>query len=234
MSEAFANSPSPELGHNDNGLSADEILLREANHRIANQLATLNGLVNLQKADLRRRPRALSPAEAIVLLEDVQRGIDAMARLHRLLADGPAGPNVDLAAFLPGVAEAILSSLSFAGRASLTCLHPLTCPAPREMALPISLIVSELVTNAVKHAHPTGVHGQIEVSFRRHGDDALSVAVSDDGIGLPENIDPRRVGSRLGLDLIHAFADQLHARLSFVQPGIGLSVQLEVPLGPVN
>jgi two-component sensor histidine kinase len=205
------------------------MLLLESAHRIANQLAMVSGLISLQIRGLRRRPRQISSDEAIDLLEDVRRATEAISDLHRLLAERPLANDVDLADFLPRITEAIVTSLAADGRATVNHRRLQSCPVPPETALHIGLLVGELVTNAVKYAHPTGVDGRIEVAVERDGAGGLVIEVSDDGVGLPEDFDVDGDGERHGMSLIQQFADKLDARLIFIQAGIGLTVRLEAP-----
>jgi two-component sensor histidine kinase len=94
--------------------------------------------------------------------------------------------------------------------------------------LSIGFIVVELVTNAVKYAHPTGVAGEIKVACAQDPDGTITVAVSDDGVGLPEGMDPMKADS-LGLRIVRSLAAQLGARVSFAHDALGLSCVLQIP-----
>jgi two-component sensor histidine kinase len=93
-----------------------------------------------------------------------------------------------------------------------------------DQATPVALIVSELVTNALKYAHPTGVAGRIQVSCRSVGG-GLVVEVTDDGVGLSETFDPHTDGG-LGFRVVRGLARQLGAKLVYESGGIGLTVRL--------
>jgi len=92
-----------------------------------------------------------------------------------------------------------------------------TEPALLEMAqaVPCGLIVNELLTNALKHAFPEGRQGRIKVAF---GSDETQwrLEVSDDGMGLPADIDSQNVNS-MGLQLIHLLVQQLGGNLNVVR-----------------
>src|SRR5262249_36595020 len=92
----------------------------------------------------------------------------------------------------------------------------------------IGLAVSELLMNAVKYAHPTGVEGTVLIGCNRAGD-AVIVEVADDGIGFPEDFDPLSCGD-LGLQLVRSLADQLKARLTFRDTGLGVRASLRIPI----
>jgi two-component sensor histidine kinase len=208
------------------GISVED-LVREANHRIANNLTVIGGLVRLQAADVSRQGKALSAEEVCTLLKEVGGRIETVSRLHRLLAQATSQSKPDLGSYLGEVASAVIGSL--AGSAQFKLRTELNCPAlPPSQALSLGFIVGELVTNCVKYAHPSGVAGEIRLTCRQASSGGAVVEVSDDGIGLPEGFDPSRDGG-LGLRLIRSLASQLGAEVSFAEPGTGLRVRLTIP-----
>ena len=81
-----------------------------------------------------------------------------------------------------------------------------------EVALPVGLIVNEIVSNSLRHAFPDGRGGQIRVSLRRQSSERIVLSVSDDGIGVDEGkTEPRGIG----LTLVQALADQIEGTISF-------------------
>jgi two-component sensor histidine kinase len=103
-------------------------------------------------------------------------------------------------------------------------------PDPRRPRAGDGLILGELATNAIRFAHPTGIPGTLEVRCDRDITAAsLVLTVADDGVGLPENFDPRQ-SPHLGLRIVGALAAQLGAALRFDNTELGLSVGLWVPI----
>jgi two-component sensor histidine kinase len=210
----------------DNQLA--EIWLKESDHRIANNLTLVGGLLRLQAAEIVKRQRDLSPKEALLALEEASRRIETVGSLHRLLAQRSDNGDLDATKFLRDIAEATVFSQTHAGRACLTFLSSKECSVRAAQALPMGLIVGELVTNSVKYAHPAGVKGVISVMCDRNADGGIDLEVSDDGVGLPDGFHPQRAES-LGLRLVRVLAQQLGARLTFIEPGIGLTVRVSAP-----
>jgi two-component sensor histidine kinase len=95
-----------------------------------------------------------------------------------------------------------------------------------DVAIPCGLIVNELVTNALKHAFPDGRSGKIWVVLQEDPVE-LRLEIEDDGVGMPESLDPRNTGS-LGLDLVFTFAEQLDATVEIGRKG-GTSFQFRFP-----
>ena len=202
-------------------------LIAEANHRIANNLATIAGLARLQAGTVGEATDSFTGKEVRLMLQEFGGRVDAVARLHRLLADPGHQGTVDLAEYLRGIAEAVIATMSFAGSAELRFEAEAGCSISSKRALSFGLVVGELVTNAVKYAHPTGIGGLISVGCRRDPDGLIVVEVSDDGVGLPDGLDPME-SAHLGLRLVRSLAQQLGAEIAFDDDGLGLRVVLSI------
>ncbi len=205
-----------------------EVLLAESNHRIANNLTVISGLVRLQAAEVARTDKLYSPDDVRTLLTEVGARIETVSRLHRLLAEAARGRAPDLGSYLGDVARTVVSSLTSSGRDDQLHADVEACSLPANQALSVGFIVGELVTNAVKYAHPGGAIGAIRLRCHKGPEGETLVDVSDDGVGLPEGFDPMDQGG-LGLRLVRSLANQLGGELSFHQDGLGLSVRLRVP-----
>jgi len=207
--------------------SEPDALVFEAHHRVANNLALIAGFVRMHARDIAKWTGPASLEDVRILLEEVGLRVEAVGQLHRRLAliDQPA--NVDLAVYIRDIAESVLASLSFAGRARLTVDAGAVCAVPAQTALLVGLAVSELLMNAIKYAHPTGVTGHVLIGCNRAGD-AIIVDVADDGVGFPEGFDPMTC-TELGIQLVRSLASQLKADLRFHDTGIGVHVTLSIP-----
>jgi two-component sensor histidine kinase len=196
----------------------------EANHRTGNNLFLIAGLgvKHPQRIahDERRRSR--------IILEEFGGRLDTVARLHRLLASGQQKASIHIANYLRDIAEAVISSLSVAGKAELQFVSDPGCSLPPKEALSLGLIVGELVTNAVKYAHPTGIAGTITLSCRRASGGNITIEISDDGVGLPEGVDPIK-SDDFGFRLVRSLADQLGATIAFYSDCLGLRFVLHMP-----
>lgn len=81
-----------------------------------------------------------------------------------------------------------------------------------ETAIPLGLIVNELISNAYKHGYPGGRKGEIVLRLKALENNAVELEVRDDGVGLPEEFEPRKVAS-LGMQLVVSLAQQLDSKL---------------------
>jgi two-component sensor histidine kinase len=216
----------PPLGGNSSPPDA----AAQTNHLIANSLARMASLARIYGSSICKNPRMMSGEEVRLLLEEFGGRLQVVAGLHRLLAELPEA-SIAIADYLQDIAESVVSSLSFAGENELQFACDPGCRVPPERALSIGLIVCELVTNAVKYAHPTGVTGHIRIACRRHLDGSILLEVSDDGVGLPEGVNLMKNGL-LGFRLVRSLVQHIDAKIEVHDDGLGLCFMLQVP-GPM-
>ncbi len=189
------------------------ILLREVNHRVANSLQLITSLIEMQAR------RVADPAARLMLRQAAER-VEAVTLVHRRLYTGDNVEFVEMDDYLTGLVDEL-------ERATQTADGPLpeTVTAQRRIALqadpvrvetdkavPLGLIVNELVTNALKYAYPEERPGQVRVSLTCAGA-ALQLTVEDDGIGYPEDGAVPK-GSGLGSLIVSSMAQTLHATLA--------------------
>jgi two-component sensor histidine kinase len=204
------------------------LISAEADHRIANSLSIVAGLVRLHRSAVATRDGPLSVADACDLFDEIAARIAAVGQLHRMMARAVRGGSLDLGDYLHDIAEGLSATLSYAGRVAPLQYSLRPCPIASERALWIGLVVGEAITNAIKYAHPSGVPVRISVACQRLSGGLIAVDVRDDGIGFPEGFDPRRDGG-LGLRLVRTLADRLRGRVEFSDDGVGLRVRLIAP-----
>jgi len=194
-----------------------QILLHEVNHRVKNSLALVASLLNLQA-------RGTSPEVAAALNEACHR-IQAVAEVHRGFYLGEDVDQVDLTDLLKEMIEQV-APLRPEISVSLTVEDHLQLSA--DQAVPVGLIVNELLTNALKHAFPDGANGRVDVRVRScHGH--MVVSVSDTGRGMSADWSPQ-FGTSLGGRLLQGLAAQVQADLSYSSsPGHGTTFHLTVP-----
>lgn len=211
--------------------SAAFLPLAEAHHRIANSLEVIGSLVQLQGRELIKRNRSLTPHEAQRILDEVAARIATVALLHRLLSRTPSQDVIDLGFYLRQVCEGLVGALAYGGQVELSGLEDGFCRLRADRAVPLAVLLNELVTNAFKYGERCGSEHRIVIACRHEGDDQLVLEISDNGCGLPEGFDPDRDGG-LGLRVVRALAGQLAGRLDFRSAPHGLTVRLEIPSGP--
>jgi two-component sensor histidine kinase len=163
------------------------------------------------------------------MLQETAGKIVSVSHLHRRLAEQSHSAFVDLGDYLIGVGSALVSSLSLGHRVSLVQRLTTDGRVTPEQAQQIGLLVSEIIMNAVKHAHPTGIPVQISLGCRRDEEGRLVVEIGDDGVGLPEDFDIASNGG-VGFRLIRSLVQGLRADLRIESDPLGLSFLVTLPL----
>lgn len=223
--QLLSGSPSEVSGGRHEPVS--DVLIAESNHRIANNLTLIAGMLRLQANDIAKAGLALSPQDAKNLLAEVGSRIETVGRLHRLLAESGGASHLDMNEYLQDIAEAAICSMS-GQNVFLAPASQAVCELPAQIALSVGFIVGEAVTNAVKYAHPAGAPGSITLDCRRLHDGSTQVLVGDDGVGLPEHFDADLDGG-LGLRMMRTIAGQLGAQFAIMPHATGLTVSLVLP-----
>ena len=136
---------------------------------------------------------------------------------------------VNLVELLDETCAGLLSTVDYSG--SLTRLPSDDCAVTSDEAAVIGLIVGEAVTNAITYSHPTGVPGKITVQCQQDDNGRITIDVTDDGVGLPENFDPKSDGG-VGFRMMRALSERLEAALAFESSSLGLGVSLRLPNKP--
>lgn len=198
----------------------------EADHRIANSLMLVASLLRLQAKELGKQPFLTGP-ELKGLLDDAATRVDAVSQLHRLIAAAPNADAVDSATYLRRVGDAAGSVGTGAKvRLRYNLADNLRLDSIRLASL--GMLVSEAIINALKHAHPSGVAGEIAITFRKIADEYV-LAIEDDGVGLPEGFDPVQDGG-LGFRTMRHLALGLRGRLLHRSTPLGLRTELLFPV----
>jgi len=204
----------------------------EADHRIANNLSVLNSLIWMQAKRVAQRGSVYRADEVCALLSEISTRVETIANLHKLLAGNVDGDEVNVGEFVRRTCSA-LGSLSSSSGLSVSVRGGCEQTVHARQALSIGLITAELITNAVKYAHPTGIPVHIEVVCRDSPEGLITIEVADDGVGLPEGFDAS-AGGGLGFQLMRSLADELDAKLSFDFDCLGTRARLVLPPSPLR
>ncbi|HEY0265457.1 MAG TPA: sensor histidine kinase [Rhizomicrobium sp.] len=203
-------------------------IVAEANHRIANSLALLVGLVRMQAASVRKSPVPLSNADVRLLLEGVAARIHTISQLHRILSHVAPEGAVSLKPQLREVTDALAAALSSPQQEMRVEHGGDDCLVLMRQVQPIGLILCEIFINAMKYAHPAGVPLSMRVTCNAGADGRLVLSVCDDGVGLPEGFNSRKQGG-LGFRVMYSLAAEIGADLQIESTALGLNVRLSLP-----
>ncbi len=187
-------------------LSEKEVLLREVHHRVKNNLSVVDSLLSMQA-------RYINDAESLKAISDSQRRIHTMSLIHEQLYQSHDVNKVDFCEYLHRLVGNLYSSTNFNDQQIELKLDVKPTLLNIDMAIPMGLIVNELLTNAFKYAFPNDQQGLIEVILYQSNDDRdLHLIIRDNGIGISENVDFNGTDS-LGLRLVRILTQQLRASL---------------------
>jgi two-component sensor histidine kinase len=186
-----------------------ELLLRELNHRVKNNLQLLASVVALQTQYVKE------PATLGVLTEIADR-IHSIALIHENLYRSRNLSALSARKSLGTLADHLLATYNGLGRAITFHQDIEDVSLGIDTVIPLGLIFTELVSNCLKHAFPQGVTGEIKVSLRTVGEKEFQLVVADNGVGIPDDVDTRNPRS-LGLDLVDSFVGQLRGAMEIVR-----------------
>lgn len=205
-------------------LDQKDMLLREVHHRVKNNLQIITSLINIHD-------KQIEQANSHTIINDIRMRVRALALVHRYLYEGKDVRLINFKPFLTELAQMLLSSLSSAERRISLSLDIPDMTVESERAVSIGLLVTEAMTNSLKHAFPDGRAGCITVRVIKHDATTATLVLADDGVGMQEG---RSAGgdaaaAKLGTQLIYGFARQLGAEISIVQDsGTRIEVRLNL------
>jgi two-component sensor histidine kinase len=201
-------------------------LAREANHRIANHLSALASIVKQRVASTRDGRDLITRTQVTNTLSDIHSVIVSIGRLHHTLAALPTQRELVLGDLLT---EVLCDFKAIYGDRLHSRVHlPPACRLDADQVWIFILVLSEIVSNAMKYAHPTGQPVELDVDGELTPDNDDSLMITDDGVGLPDGFDEARHEGK-GLRLIRGLIGQGGGRVEVFSTGIGLSYALHLP-----
>lgn len=196
-----------------------ELLFRELQHRVSNNLQMVGAVLALQQ-------RKVADPAAQQALADASTKLQLIGRIQRQLYD-TSGAQVALDVF---VAELARDLIAAAGKPGVRCDVEAEAglSLPPDAVIPVALILAEALANAVEHGFEDDREGRIVVAVARRGR-SVALSVRDDGRGLPDGFDPGAADS-LGLKITRTLARQLAAEFSLRDGAPGTVMELRLPL----
>ncbi|MGO9015353.1 MAG: sensor histidine kinase [Dissulfurispiraceae bacterium] len=185
-------------------LKEKEALLREIHHRVKNNLAIVSSLLSLEA-------RKIKDAGVKSLFEESQQRVRSMALVHEKLYQTKDLSSINFESYIKSMVLDIISMYRIDTSAITTEINIRDIELDLESAVPCGLIINELLTNAFKHAFPKKGKGVLSINFTKT-DGTYTLAIKDNGIGLPEGFDYKEAGT-LGLQLVNILTDQLGGTL---------------------
>jgi PAS domain S-box-containing protein len=185
-------------------LHEKEVLFKEVHHRVKNNMQIIISLLNLQS-------RTIDDPVVLKTIKESQNRIKAMALVHERLYRSGDISRIDLKDYIQYLARELFS---FYGVKSQLIRFTINAPAINvniDTAIPIGLMVNELISNAIKYAFPEGRKGEIVIDITKDKN-TISLVIRDDGVGIPPDMDWRNAKS-LGLRLVISLVEQLQGTI---------------------
>lgn len=201
-------------------LATQTMLVHEVDHRVKNNIQMISALLSMQAATIQDQGARAS-------LGSMLQRVESIGAVHRRLYQSKDVKRFDLADFIRDISGELLK---VSGRDDIALhldLEPVHVPS--QQASPISLMLNELMMNALKHAFPVGRGGRLAIKVVG-SDNHLEVTIADDGVGMPAPEARHGFGSRL----IRTLARQLQAEVSWTPGAPGTMVHLRLPIRAVD
>ncbi|GEM_PF-413146 len=195
------------------------LLLHEIHNRVKNNFAILISFMDMQQKLLHDKQREIA-------FKELKLRIRTMSLVHEMLYREIGIHTVPLGDYLNNLVMIIASAYKNPAITVKTDIDP--CMIKIEKALPIGLIVNELVTNAYKYAFPDYRQGTIHISLKPEGADEWAVTVADDGVGIPDGFSFANAPS-MGSQIVSILIRQVYARLEITNHS-GTHFKLTIPI----
>jgi two-component sensor histidine kinase len=186
-----------------------EYLLKEIHHRVKNNLETISSLLSLQISKIKNR-------EFQQEMEETYTRVQSMGMIHLQLYGEENLKGVEMKYFFESLGRFILETFDAEDRVDMN-IDMSKIKLDVDLAIPIGLIVNELISNALKYAFPKQEKGEIRISLYENGE-ILLLEVADNGVGIQPDIIP--IGTGFGSELISLLTRQLDGKMTLIKsPG---------------
>ncbi|WP_317898833.1 tetratricopeptide repeat-containing sensor histidine kinase [Aurantibacillus circumpalustris] len=194
----------------EQSLKEKEALIKEIHHRVKNNLQIITSMLNLQIGKI-------DDEKTESIFFEAKQRINAIALTHQMLYQKTTISNINLVEYIETLVRQIEASMSTSKIEIATDLVANDNRLTIDGAVPLGLIINELLTNCYKHAFPQGKKGLITVSLTENAE-SFTIKVSDNGIGLPEDFDHEE-SKTLGMELVFILVEQLESKLIIKNEG---------------
>lgn len=195
-------------------LTDREWLLKEIHHRVKNNLQIVTSLLSSQAVYINNEA-------AHAAIQDSKRRVYAMSLIHQKLYQSNNIATISMPGYVNELVMHVQTSLGTGNRV-IVQQDIASLNLDVTQAIPLGLIINECVVNSIKYAFPAGRNGMICISLQTDDTDHLTLTISDNGIGLPQDFDITEQNS-LGMELVRGLAKQLKGQLN-IESGNGLHI----------
>ena len=202
-------------------LAEKETLLKEVHHRVKNNMQVISSLLRLQE-------RKVKDKDSAAILKDSQNRIQSMALVYNKLYRSENLAGINMTEYINELTLGLVKSYAVNPSRVTVKIDPVGVFLDVDQAIPCGMVINELVTNSLKYAFPDSRKGQIFISLKEEVDHTLELVVSDNGVGIPENINFDNT-STLGIKLVsNLVRDQLGGKME-LNRSRGTTVRITFP-----
>ena len=201
---AIALMNSQTLEKLENSLDEKEMLLKEIHHRVKNNLMIISSLLNLQSGYLKDK-------ESQDIFKESENRARSMALIHERLYQSTDLKKIDFGEYITSLANELFDTYVTNKSCIKLKINVDDIFIDINIAIPLGLIVNELITNSLKYAFPNGMNGEINIDFHPL-DEHYEFTVEDNGIGFPKDIDYKNTES-LGLQIVTNLTNQIDGNI---------------------
>jgi PAS domain S-box-containing protein len=191
----------------------DKMRIKEIHHRIKNNLQVISSLLDLQVEKFKNR-EYIKDSEILEAFRESQDRVLSIALIHEELYKGEGLETLNFSLYINKLGESLFQTYKLGNTViDLNMDMEENLFFDMDIAVPLGIIVNELVSNSLKHAFTGRTEGKIQIKFQREKSEndkstIYTMTVSDNGVGIPENINIEKLDS-LGMQLVTSLVDQL-------------------------
>lgn len=202
-------------------LREKEVLLKEIHHRVKNNLQIISSLLFLQS-------KQVKDPETVAILQDSQNRVRSMSLIHEKLYQTDDLGKIEIKTYIESLVQSLFASFGVSTKKITLKIQAEDVFFSVDMAIPLGVIINELVSNSLKHGFHENVSNDayVDISIDQHPDDSWMLTVEDNGIGFPKGFDLESSKS-LGLHLVRNLVDQLNGTFEFTNSTEGARLQIQ-------
>ena len=182
-----------------------EFLLKEIHHRVKNNLGIVSSLLDLQSAEMR-------DPKVVEAIHESQNRVYSMSMIHQKLYQGKNLSAIEMKDYFVELSDHILDSFGLKNRIEFG-FNMEEIELDVDTAIPLGLIVNELITNSLKHAFPKDSKGRIDLYFRKKDENTIRLEVADNGVGIHKIVKDKEKHGGFGTKLVSLLIEQLDAKM---------------------
>jgi len=189
----------------ERSLKEKEVLLREIHHRVKNNMQVISSLLTLQSKDI-------DDEKVLDIFQESRRRIKTMAMVHEKLYRSEDLSKVDFSKYISSLTQYLFRSFGIDPEKILLKKEVEEIFLDINTAIPLGLLVNELISNSLKHGFPDNKGGEVKISMSREDKDKIKLVVSDNGVGVKNKLVFNKPSS-FGLQLVKMLTEQLHGNM---------------------